>query len=140
MTMHLLGPQFNNVGNTKKKQTVKQQRAKAEHEAWLRSQNLHPEQLAAKPRAAPRKLKSVVSVDNTGPQCSNGFAAGGAKKSVFDSEWKRTYEDDPVMAERERMALARAQALKGRVAPLYSKGAYQLITSKDDIVTLGRKT
>ncbi len=125
MAFHLEKPYINNIGNTKKKPNVKQLKAKAEHEAYLRKMGLHPDQLAAKPKAAPRKLTKVVEVDRSGPQVSNGFAPGGAKKSVFDSEWQRTYDDDPVMAERERKALAQAEAKKSRVFPLYNKGGYQ---------------
>jgi hypothetical protein len=125
MTFHLEKPYINNIGSTRKKLTVKQLRAKAEHEAWLRRQNVHPDQLAARSKDAPRKLTSTLKVDTSGPQVSNGFAPGGAKKSVFDSEWKRTYEDDPVMAERERAALAQAEAKKANIMPLYNKGGYQ---------------
>jgi hypothetical protein len=128
MAFHLEKPYINNIGSTKKKPSAKQLKAKAEHEAYLRKMGLHPEQLAAKPRQAPRKLTQVVTVDNTGPQVSNGFAPGGAKKSVFDSEWKRTYQDDPVMAEREKAALAKAEAIKANLYPLYNKGPVQLNT------------
>lgn len=125
MAFHLEKPYINNIGNTKKKPNVKQLKAKAEHEAYLRKMGLHPDQLAAKPKPAPRKLTKVVEVDRSGPQVSNGFAPGGAKKSVFDSEWQRTYDDDPVMAERERRALAEAQAKKAKVMPLFNKGGLQ---------------
>lgn len=128
MAFHLEKPYINNIGSSKKKPSAKQLKAKAEHEAWLKSQGLHPDQLAAKPKAAPRKLKTVVTVDMTGPQVTNGFAPGGAKKSVFDSEWKHTYDDDPVMADRERIALAKAEAIKANLYPLYNKGPIQLNT------------
>lgn len=125
MAFHLEKPYINNIGSTKRKPGAKQIKAKAEHEAWLRKQGLHPDQLAAKPKAAPAKLKTVVKVDRSTPEVSNGFAPGGAKKSVFDSEWQRRYEDDPVMAERERIALAQAEAKKANVFPLYNKGGLQ---------------
>ena len=86
---------------------------------------MHPDQLAARATPAPRKLTVTLKVDTSGPPVSNGFAPGGAKKSVFDSEWKRTYEDNPEMAARERVALAQAEAKKSRVFPLYNKGGYQ---------------
>ena len=125
MTMHLLKPHFNNIGNTKKKPTAAQIRAKAEHEKWLRENGVHPEQLASKPKTASRRLTSTVSASKSGPQCTNGFAAGGAKKSVFDSKWQRHYEDDPQMAEREAAALKAAEAKKANILPLYNKGGYQ---------------
>lgn len=122
MAFHLEKPYINNIGNTKKKPSARQIKAQAEHEAWLRKMNVHPDQLAAKPKSAPRKLKSVVTVDTSGPQVSNGFAPAGAKRSVFDSEWQHTYDHDPVMAERERVALRQAEAKKANICQTYNKG------------------
>ena len=123
--MHLCGPHLNNIGQTKKKLTAKQLKAKAEHEAWLKAQNVHPDQLAARATPASRKLTVTLKVDTSGPPVSNGFAPGGAKKSVFDSEWQRTYDDDPEMAARERVALQEAQAKKSNLMSLYNKGPIQ---------------
>jgi hypothetical protein len=128
MAFHLEKPYINNIGATKKKPSAKQLKARAAHDAWLRSQGIHPEQLQVKPKAAPRKLTHVVKVDTQTPACSNGFAPGGAKRSVFDSEWQRTYEDDPHMAERERAALVRAEARKSDLMSLYNKGPVMLNT------------
>lgn len=52
MTMHLERVYFNNHGKCKKKLNAKQQRAKQEHEAWLRQRGLLPEQIEAKRKAA----------------------------------------------------------------------------------------
>lgn len=130
MTMHMVHPGLTtiNTGKSKKKPGVKQVKAAAEHDAWLRSQGLHPEQLATRKDARPKKLKLDLKVDRTGPQCNNGFAPGGAKKSVFDSKWQRTYEDDPVLAAREEEALRKAESLKSKLMPLYNKGPIQLQT------------
>lgn len=131
MTMHLLGPAYNNIGNTRRQPTAKQKRAQAQHEAWLRKQGLHPEQLAAKARPT-RKFTATAKPQSTGPACSNGFAPGGAKKSVFDSEWRRDYDHDPQLAERERAAVQRAHELKSRLQPLYNKGPVQFATDGHD--------
>jgi hypothetical protein len=128
MAFHLEKPYINNIGHTKKKPSAKLVRAQQAHEQYLKNMGLHKDQLAAKPKAAPRTLNKVMVVDRTGPQVTNGFAPGGAKKSVFDSEWKRTYDDDPAMAERERAALAKAEAIKANLYPLYNKGPIQLNT------------
>jgi hypothetical protein len=53
---------------------------------------------------------------------SNSFAPGGAKKSLFDSIWKKTYEDDPLMAEREQEALKKAELKKKHLIVAYNKG------------------
>lgn len=131
MTMHMVHPGLTtlNTSKVKKKPTAKQARAAAEHDAWLRKQGLHPEQLASRRDASPRKFKHKLTVDRTGPQCSNGFAPGGEKKSVFDSKWKKTYDDDPILAAREEEALRKAEALKSRLMPLYNKGPVQLQTN-----------
>lgn len=121
MSMHLLAPVYNNIGKTVRKPTAKQVRAKAEHEAWLRTQNIHPDQLSARSKS-PRKLTKTVQAHSPGLACSNKFDVGGFKKSVFDSEWKRTYENDPHMAEREAAAIKQAQAKKSNVMQTYHKG------------------
>lgn len=131
MTMHMVHPGLTTLNTGKKKQrpSVKQVRAAAAHDEWLRSQGLHTEQLSERLPKKPRKLKSSYQPNPLEPQCGNGFAPAGAKKSVFDSEWKRTYDDDPAMAEREVLALAKAEALKGNLMPLYNKGPVQLNTN-----------
>lgn len=131
MTMHMVHPGLTtiNTGKSRKKPSVKQQRAAALHESWLRTQGLHPDQLAARKGSdRPRKLNLKIAVDRSGPQCTNGFAPAGAKKSVFDSKWKKTYEDDPLLAAREEIALGKAEALKSKLMPLYNKGPVQLNT------------
>ena len=121
MSMHLLGPAYNNIGKTVKKSNAKQARAKAEHDAWLRSQNIHPDQLSARSKS-PRKLTKTVQPHSPGLACGNKFDVGGFKKSVFDSEWKQPYIDDLHMAEREAVALKQAQAKRSNVMQTYHKG------------------
>lgn len=138
MTMHLLGPAYNNFGNNKKKPTAKQLRAKQEHEKFLKKMNIHPDQLNAR-RQAPRKLEHSVHAVSKGLDCSNGFDVGGFKKTVFDSDWKHTYKDDPQMAAREQAAIQAAKDKSKRIAPAYSKGAYQYITPGSDLSDIGKK-
>jgi len=141
MTMHMVHPGLTtlNTRKTKKKPSVKQQQVTAKHDAWLRAQGVHPEQLAMRKDSKPNKLQLNLSVDRSGPQCNNGFAPAGAKNSVFDSQWKKTYDDDPSMAAREETALKKAEAKTKRIAPAYSKGAYQYITSTDSLQDIGKK-
>lgn len=140
MTMHLVNPGLSliNTKKSKKKPNPAQLRAQAEHDAWLRKNGVHPDQLQARPRQT-NKLKLNLVVDKAGPQVSNGFANAGMKRSIWDSEWQRTYEDDPLMAEREALALRQADKKRQKTAPLYSKGPYQYITNDSDTKTLGRK-
>lgn len=122
--MHLLPAFINTNGNTKRKKTPQQAKAQAEHEKWLKKNGVHPEQLASKTQSKSRKLKLDLVKDRNTPACSNGFAPGGAKRSVFDSKWQKQY-DDPAMIEREKAALRAAEAKKSQVMPLYNKGGYQ---------------
>lgn len=119
-----------NTKKKKKKLSAKQEKAKQEHETWLKNQGIHPEQIKArKGNEGPKKLKNHLTKDTTSLPCGNGFAPGGAKKSVFDSEWNRTYEDDPAMAEREAEALKRAEERKADIMPLYNKGPAMVLTN-----------
>lgn len=129
MTMHMAHPGLSmiNTSNKKKKIGAAQKRAALEHDAWLRKRGLHPDQLASTPKKA-KPLDYKLSVDRSSIPCSNGFAPGGAKKSVFDSQWQKTYDDDPLLAEREAAALAKAESMKANLMPLYNKGPIQLNT------------
>jgi hypothetical protein len=129
--MHLVhaGLTTSNTGSQKKKLSVKEQRAKDQHDVWLKKQGLHPNQMALRKKKQPTTLKLNFATGQNELECSNGFANGGFKKSVFDSEWNKQYDDDAAMAERETEALKKAESLKGRIAPLYNKGPLQLATA-----------
>ncbi len=128
-----------NTTKSKKKLTVKQERAKAEHNVWLKQQGLLPEQISIRKSSKKSKTLRLNFSVNNGPECSNGFANGGFKTSVFDSEWNRRYEDDPKLAERETIALKKAEALKGDLMPLYNKGPIQLKSKKLKMTELGKR-
>jgi hypothetical protein len=143
MSMHLThaGLTTLNTGRNKKKPSVRQNRAAAEHDKWLRSQGLHPEQIAQRQKNKTKKATVDASTSSMEKISSlgNGFAPIVAKRSVFDSVWRRDYEDDPLMAEREAIALQQAEEKKKRIAPAYSKGAYQYISEGTDLKDIGRK-
>ena len=62
---------------------------------------------------------------------SNTIATGGAKTSVFDSQWQKKYEDDPLMAEREAEALRQVELKKQYLIPAYNKGPIMYDPKKD---------
>jgi len=80
MSMHL-APIFVstvNHGKIKKKLTAPQQRAKAEHEAWLRKQGVHPDQLQARKTKQRVRAESQYVYDDrrsipTSDKIGNGF-------------------------------------------------------------------
>jgi hypothetical protein len=140
MTMHMVHPGLStlNTDRKKKKPSQAQIRAQQEHDAWLRKNNVHIDQLSSRIKKPGKLRMSYKTSDNTAP-CSNGFANGGAKKSIFNGHWQDQYQHDPVMAEREKIALARAEALKARVLPLYNKGGLQLMPEGLKFTELGKR-
>ena len=125
MSMHMVhaGLTTLNTGRNKKKPGVKQNRAAAEHDKWLRKQGLHPEQIAQRQKNKPKTMSADTSTSSTKKISSlgNGFAPIVAKRSVFDSAWRKDYEDDPLMAEREAMALQEAEEKKKYIRPRRSR-------------------
>jgi len=87
MSMHLEGPWVTTTRyNKKSKSSVRQQRANQEHEAWLRKQGLHRDQLKAKlPHDPKGRRKGVYAMPDystrieTAPT-SDVAAGNGLKK------------------------------------------------------------
>lgn len=122
-----------NTGKNRKKLNAKQQRALAEHDAWLRKQGLHPDQLAKQKTKKTKTLEPSAAFTTPDVELSNTVVSGGFKKTIWDTKWKRTYEDDPLMAEREDDALRKADARKSRLMPLYNKGPVQYCTDMNTL-------
>jgi len=142
MSMHLVHPGLSttNTKQKKKKLTKAQIEAAAKLDAWRRKNGVHPDQLAEKRSKQPtKKLKPWLTIDTQSLPVSNGFAPAGAKKSIFDSQWQRTYDDDPAMAERETEALKAAEALKQDLIPLYNKGPVMLKPKELKMTDLGKR-
>ena len=134
MSMHLVGPymtttKYNSKGK-KVANTERERKAKAEHDAWLRKQGLHPEQRSLKKAVASKRvhdipdyradLRNTVPLGNT---IGNGYQTG---------VMVNLHKESP---ETQKEILAKAK----RLAPAYSKGAYQYITPGSDIADLGKK-
>jgi len=116
MSMHLLGPMYNNHGSTKSKPSAKQLRAKAEHEAWLRANGVHPDQLKSKPKHK-NKLPSYKTDD---VRLSNKIEDGGRANGVIANLYKEK-------AHVRNQILAKATG----VTQLYNKGGYGVAVPSD---------
>lgn len=134
MTMHMVhaGLTTLNTGKNRKKLNAKQKRAVAAHEQWLRDQGLHPDQRKKK-ESKPKNLELKGPTTAVLPELSNTVVDGGYKKTIWDTQWRRTYEDDPLMAEREEDALRKADSRKSRLMPLYNKGPVQYCTDMNTL-------
>jgi len=116
MTMHLLGPHFNNHGSGKRKLNAKQLRAKAEHETWLRRNNVHPDQLAkAKQYRSPLPSYKVDEV-----KLSNTVVDGGRAKGIMANLYKES-------AHVQTQVMAKVAG----VTQLYNKGGYGVAVPSD---------
>ena len=82
------------------------------------------------------KLKE--NINPLGDVSAESIGGLAPQRSVMDSQWKRPL-DDPEMARREAEAQKLIAERNKRVAPAFSKGAYQLITDVNDFRTAGRK-
>lgn len=70
--------------------------------------------------------------------CTNGIG-NGLDNSIFNSNWKRTYADDPLLAEREADAMKIAESKKKQIGISYNKGPYQPLTRDTQLSSLGKK-
>jgi len=124
-----------------RKLTVRDKRAKLEHDEWLKKNNVHPDQIKLRKPVKVLSAGDRVSVAGThsrqSPPFQSGFAPIPGKRSVFDSRWKKVDYEDEDMARRERVALIQAERLKNRIMPLYNKGPLQLASENEDMTKVG---
>jgi hypothetical protein len=114
--MHLLGPMYNSNGSCKSKPSAKQLKAKAEHEAWLKSRGVHPEQLKNKTKH--KNSLPTYKTDNV--KLSNTIQDGGRANGVMAN----LYKEKPHV---QNEILAKAKG----VTQLYNKGGYGVAVPSD---------
>lgn len=133
--MHLVGPGLTTTKYGSKGQktanTAAQRKAQADHEAWLRKQGIHPDQLESrKKNFTKQKVKPIRDGLPPLPKLSNNLKVkGGFRNTVMDNLHK---EKPEVQAE----ILAKAS----RLVPLYNKGPVQFVSPGEDITRLGSKS
>lgn len=115
--------------NVKARQKEENKKWQAEYAASLTSQDL-----TVKTQPKTSGQQTVIPSPTTFKEKVAGLAA---KKSIFDSKWKKFYWDETLEA-REKAAIEEAEGRAGAMAPAYNKGAYQPI-SKNDMHTMGKK-
>jgi len=110
--------------------TAAARKAKADHDAWLRKQGLHPEQraLAKAIKGVHRNALPDLTVESRYELSNNIKVDGGYQKGIMT----KLRDESP---ETQKEILAKA----ARTAPAFSKGAYQYITPGADLSDLGRK-
>lgn len=126
MSMHLEKAWITTTVSNRRRHDREPTKAQLDHEKWLRSRGLHPEQLANKAKHVNKmpsyKMEEAVKLSN---KVGNGFRT----TTVLENLNNETVD-------------VQMQILKkaARVAPAYNKGGYQLITPGEDIKTIGSKS
>jgi hypothetical protein len=98
------------------KPSAKQQQAKAEHEAWLKRNGVHPEQLTK----AKLHKNALPSYKTDKTQLSNTIVDGGRASGIMANLYK---EPEHV----QKQILAKVAS----VTPLYNKGGYAVAVKSD---------
>ena len=110
--------------------TASLREATAKHEAWLRKQGLHPEQRALKKAVVGNYVHEIpdyrADLRNSLPLSNT--VGNGYKTGVMVNLHKES-------AATQKEIIAKSK----RLAPAYSKGAYQYITPGSDVADLGKK-
>lgn len=121
--MQLMKPYFTTTKTGRStKPSAKQVQAKAEHEAWLRRNGVHPEQLTK----AKLHKNALPSYKTEKVQLSNTVVDGGRVHGIMANLHKES-------------AATRAAILEkaSRAVPLYNKGGLQLLGKNEDMTRIG---
>ena len=125
---HMVGPYLTTTNyNPKRKLNAKQKRAVEEHEAWLRKQGIGAKTKTEKRVASPNAIPDYRAGSRASVPLGNKLGNGYQRGVMVD-----LHKESP---ETQKEILAKAK----RLAPAYSKGAYQYITPGSDIADLGKK-
>lgn len=131
MSMHLLPAFFNSNGNSKRKRKTKSELS--EHDKWLLKKGLHLSQIKKKKTVDlswKKRYNDDMMVDrSTKSYDSKEFVAGStAKTDIMTNLHKEPKHVQDAVLEKA-----------SRVAPLYNKGGYQLITPDTNLREIGKK-
>lgn len=127
MTMHMVGPYLTtNASGKNKKKSARQIKADAEHAAWLKARGLDRATVQAKV-AKEKPRAEMPKYEYTKVQYSN-VVGSGTQSGVMANLANES-------AQTRKEILNKAK----RIAPAYSKGAYQYITPESDLTDIGRK-
>lgn len=115
--MQLMKPYFTTTKTGRStKPSAKQQQAKAEHEAWLKRNGVHPEQLTK----AKLHKNALPSYKTDKTQLSNTIVDGGRASGIMANLYK-----EPEHVQKQIVAKIAS------VTPLYNKGGYAVAVKSD---------
>ena len=138
MSMHIL-PAFYTTTNTRKRKQKSKAKTKlvSDHDRWLLSKGLHPDQIRLKKdkkvldkiwRASYTESMMVDRSDYVSAGLS-GNASSCAKRDIMTNLHKEPKHVQDAILEKA-----------SRVMPLYNKGGLQLLSPNDDLTQIGTKS
>ena len=133
MSMHLLGPWYTTTRYRSNSSTPRSSEKSDEHQKWLTKRGLNSKQISQKKttdNSWKREYVESMKVDRS-KYVSAGMS--GNASSCADRSLMSNLHKEP-----EHVRKAILEKAK-RIAPLYSKGAYQYITPESDAKDIGRK-
>lgn len=115
--MQLMKPMFTTTRTGRStKRSAKQEQAKAEHEAWLRKNGVHPDQLTK----AKLHKNALPSYKTEKTELSNTIVDGGRAKGVMANLYKESAH-----------VQTQVKAKVAGVTQLYNKGGYGVAVPSD---------
>jgi hypothetical protein len=132
MSMHIL-PAYYTTTVARRKSKSKSFKKISDHDIWLLKKGLHPEQIKLKKdvdKNWKEKYNNDMMVDRSTRHYDNKQLIAGdcSKRDIMTNLHK-----EPEHVREEILKKA------SRVAPLYSKGGYQLITPETNLKEIGKK-
>jgi hypothetical protein len=131
--MHILPAYFTST-NTRTRNKKKQSKNISQHDIWLLSKGLHPDQIKKK-KTVDKNWKSSynesMKVDRS-DYVSSGLS--GTKSSCAKRDIMTNLHKEPKHVQDAILEKA------SRVMPLYNKGGLQLLSPKDDLTQIGTKS
>jgi len=125
---HMVGPYLTTTNyNPKRKLNAKQKRAVEEHEAWLKSRGIGAKTKTDKRVASPNNIPDYRAGNRAAVPLGNKLGNG------YQTGVMVNLKNESIATQTEILAKAK------RIAPAFSKGAYQFITPGTDLSDLGNK-
>lgn len=134
MSMHILPAYYTTTVTNRKRKSKAKSKLVSDHDRWLLSKGLHPEQIKTKKTVDKnwkKKYNEDMMVDREG-YVSSGLS--GSKSSCAKRDIMTNLHKEPEHVQKEILKKA------SLVMPLYNKGGLQYAGPNVDLTTVGTKS
>jgi hypothetical protein len=134
MSMHILPAYYTTTVSNRKRKSKSKTKLISDHDRWLLSKGLHPDQIKMKKGVDKNWKKEYtenMKIDRAG-YVSSGLS--GSKSSCAKRDIMTNLHKEPKHVQEAILEKA------SRVMPLYNKGGLQLLSPKDDLTKIGTQS